>query len=232
MSKDAKLVIDGDGWLQARGGKSPLGHSDYPAIGPSEGMDSGNFQNIFVNGGNYVLLSGDLKSVGVVDPVIAGGNVFMGVDSAGQTINMGAKTPGGEWASCLIVPDLEPGAPVALTGLPDYYNTTGICANAEGKVYLYLPVSDAGEEMLFNANGSPYAAVIKDTTAAVLAEKVAELQSLRIESVSVGDLSVSFVVSAKPKGWLALRSSLLRVCATNELPLSAGAESGAAPEGR
>ena len=221
VPKDAKLVIDGDGWLQARGGTSPLGHSDYPAIGPSEGMDSGNFQNIFVNGGNYVLLSGVLKSVGVVEPVIAGGNVFMGVDSSGHTINMGAKTPGGGWASCLIVPDLEPGAPVTLTGLPDYYNTTGICANTEGKIYLYLPVSGAGEEMRFNANGSSYAAVIKDTDAAVLAEKVAEQQSLRIESVTVGDARVSFVVSGKPTGWLAVNFSSLRVCMAAELPMSA-----------
>ena len=51
---------------------------------------------------------------------------------------------------CVTVPNLTPGAAVALSGLPVGYGTDDIFADAEGKVYLWLP--DGRYE--FTANGT------------------------------------------------------------------------------
>ena len=221
----SKLVINGDGWLYAKGG---TGNGwGYPGIGASAGMFSGNYTNLFVNGGNYVSLGGTTTFVsGISEPVVAGGNIFTGEDESwGYARSESAMTPDKRWASCLVVPDLEPNAPVSFSGLPDYYNTTGICANAEGKVYLYLPaVLAESDGIFFSANDKSYRAVVYNGTSASTATVVAPPTSLHVESVTVGSNSVTLVASAVPPEWLGKYHKLLRVRAAEEIPLAEGGD--------
>jgi len=223
------LEIGGDGWLFANGGAT----SDYwgcPAIGISDGMYYAFGHGITVTGGNIVALSGALGTVsGIDDPVIAGGNIYIGRHPHyGQYVlaNSGAKTPQGESAACVEIPELEPNAPVAFTGLPDYYNASNICANAEGKVYLYLKaVYDEADGITFTANGARYRVIVWDSGAANTAEKIAYVSptALHIESIAAAEDKVTLVVSAEPDGWLTSETAeLLRVRAAAELPLPEG----------
>ena len=140
-----------------------------------------------------------------------------------MTENESALTPSGEWAACVIVPGLVPGAPVSFTGLPDYYNATGICASADGKVYLYLQAQtmyDENDFVFFTANGKSYKANVFNSSAANTATIVAPPTSLHVESVTVGSNSVALVVSAVPPEWLANFHTLLRVRAAEEIPFA------------
>ena len=220
------LEIGGDGWLFANGGAT----SDYwgcPAIGISDGMYYAFGHGITVTGGNIVALSGAVGTVsGIDDPVIAGGNIYIGRHPHyGQYVlaNSGAKTPQGESAACVEIPELEPNAPVAFTGLPDYYNASNICANAEGKVYLYLKaVYDEADGITFTANGARYSAVVWHKGEANTAEKIAYVPptALQIDSIAVSNGFVTLVVSAEPDGWLTAETAQrLRVRAADGLPL-------------
>jgi len=133
----------------------------------------------------------------------------------------GATTPNGEAATCVEIPGLEPGAPVEFSRLPTYYNASNICADAEGKVYLYLKAGYDGKKTYFTANGQPYCAVVTDSSSASTAEKVV-LQSLAIESVTVDADHVTLVVGAVPDDWLDNFPELLRVRAGETLPLPDG----------
>ena len=166
---------------------------------------------------------------GIDAPVIAGGNIYIGRDpyyDHSVLSNSGAVTPLGKDARCVIVPDLEPNAPVFFSGLPDYYNASNIYANAEGKVYLYLPgqaVYDEEDYVFFVANGMLYRAVVMNGSAANTAERVAGPTALRIESIAAAEDEVSLVVSAEPGDWITdVSALLLRVRAAEELPLPSG----------
>ena len=223
------LEIGGDGWLFANGGAT----SDYwgcPAIGISDGMYY-EFQHhsVTIIGGNIVALSGAVGTVGGIDdPVIAGGNIYIGYDSIGRytLAFIGATTPQGEDASCIEIPGLQPNAPVVFSGLPAYYNASNIYANAEGKVYLHLPaqpVYDEEDYMFFVANGMLYRVVAKNSSAANTAERVTGPTALHIESIAAAEDKVTLVVSAEPDGWLTAETALLlRVRAAAELPLPEG----------
>ena len=225
------LEIGGDGWLYAQGGAT----SEYwgcPAIGISDGMYY-EFQHrtVTITGGNFDVRSGAVGTVsGIDEPVIAGGNIYIGRDPYyGHSVlsNSGSVNPFGKDARCVIVPDLEPIAPVSFSGLPDYYNASNICANAEGKVYLYLPGQDVYDEndyVFFVANGMLYRVVVMNGSAANTAQRVAGPTALRIESIAAAEDEVSLVVSAEPGDWITdVSARLLRVRAAEELPLPSDA---------
>ncbi len=223
------LEIGGDGWLYAKGGAS----GEYwgcAAIGVSDGMYLASGHGINVTGGNIVALSGAVGTVsGIDDPVISGGNIFIGRHPNYDhyvLANSGAKTPQGDDAACVEVPGLEPNSPVELTGLPEYYNASNIVADAEGKVYLYLKaVYDEADGITFTANGARYSAVVWHKGEANTAEKIAYVPptALHIESIAAAEDKVTLVVSAEPDGWLTAETApQLRVRAAAELPLPEG----------
>ena len=186
------LEIGGDGWLYAQGGAT----SDYwgcPAIGISDGMFH-EFQHrtVTITGGNFDVRSGAVGTVSGIDaPVIAGGNIYIGRDPSGDHFvlsNSGAVTPLGKDARCVIVPDLEPNAPVEFMWLPESYNASNIVANSEGKVYLYLEPTYVDEETYFFANGELYKVVVVASNAASTAEKMTERESV---GVTVNGVDVS-----------------------------------------
>jgi hypothetical protein len=185
------LEIGGAGWLHAKGGACD---DDWgcAAIGVSDGMYLAFGHGITVTGGNIVALSGAVGTVsGIDDPVISGGNIFIGRHPNYDhhvLANSGAKTPQGEDAACVEIPELEPNSPVELTGLPDYYNASNIVADAEGKVYLYLKATYTDEETYFFANGELYKVVVVDSSAASTAEKMTERESV---GVTVNGVDVS-----------------------------------------
>ena len=222
----SELEIGGDGWLNAKGGAT----SDWgcPAIGPSDGMYSGWQHPIKITGGNFVAISGAVGTVdGIDDSVVFGGNIYIGKDPyySHDALAINAKTPQGDTAACIEVPELEPNAPVVFTGLPDYYNASNIVANAEGKVYIYLKATYSDETTYFIANGQLYRVVATDSSAANTAQKVvySGVDSLMIESIAVADDSVTLVVSAMPAGAAVQFMDLLEVvCAADLESLQSG----------
>ena len=186
------LEIGGDGWLYAQGGAT----SDYwgcPAIGISDGMYH-EFQHrtVTITGGNIDVRSGAVGTVSGIDsPVIAGGNIYIGRDPYGDhsvLSNSDSVNPLGKDVCCVIVPDLEPNAPVEFMWLPEYYNASNIVANSEGKVYLYLEPTYVDEETYFFANGELYKVVVVNSDAASTAEKMTERESV---GVTVNGVDVS-----------------------------------------
>ena len=224
------LEIGGDGWLYAKGGACDDSWG-CPAIGISDGMYyEFQHQAVTVTCGNFVALSGAVGTVdGIDDPVIAGGNIYIGYDSIGRytLAFIGANTPQGEDASCVEITGLRPNAPVEFTGLPDYYNASNIYANAEGKVYIYLKaVYSEDDAIFFTANGTLYRAVVWNSSGVNTATKVSYVapDALQIESIALSDDAVTLVVSARPDGWLTAATALiLRVRAAAALPLPADA---------
>ena len=86
-----------------------------------------------------------------------------GAATAGATILGGSLLPAGggiepapsngvEAVRCVVVGGLAPGQPVSLANLPAYYGTDGVVADANGRVYLWLPA--AAESFRFIADGS------------------------------------------------------------------------------
>ncbi|MBQ9727076.1 MAG: hypothetical protein IJV65_06185, partial [Kiritimatiellae bacterium] len=218
----SNLEIGGDGWLNAQGGTAD-NYWGCPAIGASDGMYA--THGITITGGNIFAFSGALDTVSGIDaPVVAGGNIYTGRHSGyGKHVLAvsGATTPQGDWAGCVEVPDLEPGAPVEFTGLPDYYNASNIVATSEGRVYLYLKATYDGETTHFTANGQRYKAVVLDSSAANIAEKVeyAAPDALRIDAIEVAEDVVTLVVSAEPEGWMATMGETMQVLAVGDLAL-------------
>ncbi|MBR3085165.1 MAG: hypothetical protein IKH04_02055, partial [Kiritimatiellae bacterium] len=231
------LEIGGDGWLFANGGAT----SDYwgcPAIGISDGMYyEFQHQSVTITGGNIVALSGAVGTVsGIDDPVISGGNIFIGRHPNYDhyvLANSGAKTPQGDDAACVEVPGLEPNAPVEFKGLPEYYNASDIYANAEGKVYLYLKaVYDEADGITFTANGARYSAVVwnkGEANTAAIVESTAP-DSIRIEAIEIDGDVVRLTVSAEPEGWMETGAETLKVRAAPALPLPDGDDALLAPE--
>ena len=173
-------------------------------------------------------LSGAVGTVdGIDDSVVFGGNIYIGKDPyySHDALAINAKTPQGDTAACIEVPELEPNAPVVFTGLPDYYNASNIVANAEGKVYIYLKATYSDETTYFIANGQLYRVVATDSSAANTAQKVvySGVDSLMIESIAVADDSVTLVVSAMPAGAAVQFMDLLEVvCAADLESLQSG----------
>ena len=128
---------------------------------------------------------------------------------------------------CVTVPGLTPGSPVSLSGLPDYYGTSGIYADGGGNVYLWLPETwDAGgitthtlnsaarprllgapggTAHTFAANGYSYTVVIAPAAAAPAAAVQGaplELAGFTINGFEVEGDVLRINVSATPDTWL------------------------------
>lgn len=125
-----------------------------------------------------------------------------------------------------MVEGVEPGAAIAFDGLPEYYGTSGIYADGDGRVYLWLPEdwSDSGTPggaHPFSANGYRYTAWIDSVTGNARSERgdALALEELRIEDIIVGDGWVLLEVSALPATWLQGFGDTLVVLASRTLPM-------------
>ena len=142
------------------------------------------------------------------------------------------------------VDGLAPNAKVAFDGLPDYYNTDEIYADAEGKVYLWLPenwesehpitpkllaaspkkgllAAPSGTSHTFSANGYNYTVTIDSDAGGSVADKgdPLPLESLRIDDFAVEDGYLAIRFTAKPSTWLYGFSDLIAVRASETLPI-------------
>lgn len=129
-----------------------------------------------------------------------------GAATAGATILGGSLLPangaiepapsnGVEAVRCVVVQGLAPGAAVELANLPDGYGTDGVVADANGRVYLWLPA--AAESFRFIADGA-LRRVAAGGGAAVLVET---LPDPKVETVSFaaptnGVMEVKILVSS------------------------------------
>ena len=110
-------------FTQRSGTVLATGGADAPDIGPGDGGAAG---------GTVTILGGSLRPTGgVIEP---------------------APSNGVEAVRCVIVDGLAPGAAVELANLPDGYGTDGVVADANGRVYLWLP--PAAESFRFIAGGA------------------------------------------------------------------------------
>ena len=152
---ESRISIGGDGWLFASGGNGD-GWS-YPGIGASDGSYHGS-TNVVVRSGNIVATTPEDFVDSITGALIAGGNVNM------RDSNL-AYNPDNESLYRVKIENLSPGEPVTLTGLPDYYDVSGIRADGSGKAYLWL----AWGNYSFTANGTSYlAGVSGSATTAVM----------------------------------------------------------------
>ena len=144
---------------------------------------------------------------------IIGGSVHC----VGSTALTPAASNATEQVYCVTVTNLVPNAAVTISGL-NGYGTDGIFADADGKVYLWLP------------NGTHYFS-IGDTrwrVTVVNEDRMAILDTvpdeLEITDITVTETTVELTVSTVPPTWLIWNSDVLCVRATAELPFPEGAD--------
>ena len=153
----SSVSVGGDGWLYVTGGSGDWW--SYPGIGASDGMSYG-LTNVVIRSGNIVATTsgGDYDSIS--GALVAGGNVNMRDGN-------GARNPDGNMLYRVKIEGLSAGEPVTLTGLPDYYDVAGICADDSGDVYLWLAWGSYsfyvnGERYIAGVSGSSTTAVVCD----------------------------------------------------------------------
>lgn len=117
------LSEDAGSFAQHSGTILAAGGQSAPDIGPGAGGAAG---------GPVTILGGSLRPIGgSIEP---------------------APSNGVEAVRCVVVDGLAPGAATELANLPDGYGTDGIVADAEGRVWLWLP--PAAESFRFIAGGA------------------------------------------------------------------------------
>ena len=153
----SSVSVGGEGWLYVAGGSGDSW--SYPGIGASDGMSYG-LTNVVIRSGNIVATTsgGDYDSIS--GALVAGGNVNMRDGN-------GARNPDGNMLYRVKIEGLSAGEPVTLTGLPDYYDVAGICADDSGDVYLWLAWGSYsfyvnGERYIAGVSGSSTTAVVCD----------------------------------------------------------------------
>jgi len=117
-------------------------------------------------------------------------------------------------------------------GLPDYYGTTGIYADADGKAYLWLPedwttpvtpklMSASATAHSFSANGYSYTVKIAADSGDAVAEKgeALKLGELKIIGFAVEDGWIVIDVNARPATWINGFADYLKVRASDTLPI-------------
>ena len=146
-------------------------------------------------------------------------------------------------AFMVTVDGLTPNAKVAFNGLPDYYSTDEIYADAAGQVYLWLPENwdttgvtprspsaassprlrsgASGTTHTFAANGYNYTVTIDSSVGGTVAEQGAPLplESLKIDDFSVADGYIAIRFTAKPATWLYGFADLIVIRASETLPI-------------
>ena len=142
------------------------------------------------------------------------------------------------------ISNLVANAKVAFDGLPDYYNTDEIYADAEGQAYLWLPedwetshtvtpkllsasprrllTAASGKTHTFSANGYKYTVTIDSSAGGAVAEQgdPLPLESLSIDGFAVEDGYLAIKFTAKPATWLYGFADLIRVRSSATLPIS------------
>ena len=164
-----------------------------------------------------------------------------------------APSNGTARVSRVLVDGLTPDAVVAFDGLPDYYGTTGIYADADGKAYLWLPedwttpvtpkllaaapksktsgfglkAAGTGTAHTFAANGYSYAVEISSDGGEATAEKgeALQLDRLVIRDFAIEDGWLYIGVTANPATWLYGFADRLMVRSSESLPIPASGES-------
>ena len=139
------------------------------------------------------------------------------------------------------VSGLTPDAAVAFDGLPDYYGTSGIYADAAGKAYLWLPEdwetshtitphllsasprhllgASSGTPHTFAANGYRYTVTMSEAGAVAEQGDPLSLESLKIDDFAVEDGYILLRFTAKPATWLYGFKDLIRIRASETLPI-------------
>ena len=185
---------------------------------------NGTYGDVVISGGTVVASTDEYRTHAIGDGfgtdgfgkvTITGGSVHAAY--AGVTP---APSNGTAAVSCVIVSNLAANAAVAFDGLPTYYGTSGIYADAAGKVYLWLPEGDwegvtphllgaslhasSGTSHAFAANGYRYTVTIPAGGGEAVATQGAplELEGFRINDFAIEDGMLTINVSVKPDTWL------------------------------
>lgn len=129
-----------------------IGNRYSAAFGGGLDEDAGAFvqrsATVLAAGGAYAPDVGPGAGGAAAGPVtVLGGSLY----PAGWRIEP-APSNGVEAVRCVVVDGLAPGAAVELANLPDGYGTDGVVADANGRVYLWLPA--AAESFRFIADGA------------------------------------------------------------------------------
>ena len=123
----------------------------------------------------------------------------------------------GEALYTVAITNLAPNAPVAFSGLPAWYGTDSIVADAHGNIYLWLPSGDwsgvtpstssrrgdTPDTHVFAANGYEYTVAFEDDAATVTSVLALPLESLDIVSsvLSPDATTLTLTVTATPATW-------------------------------
>ena len=127
---------------------------------------------------------------------------------------------GTERVWCVTVTNLPPAALVeGLQGVPAGYGANDLYADADGKLYLWLPAADYELRI---APDDLWTATVADKNVVATYRSVAKPDSIVIDSIAVAEDAVTLVVTVAPAVWLEAHAGDLRVRASDTLPVSAG----------
>ncbi|MBQ6247676.1 MAG: hypothetical protein IJK04_12475, partial [Kiritimatiellae bacterium] len=228
----------GGGWqgaggtIEIAGGIVTATSGDYPGINYSAaiggGFGNGAYAPAYRQSGGTVVAYGSFDDIGggalraSSAATITGGSLHL----AARDRIRPAPSNSAERVWCVTVTNFPPNALVedlAITNGTSIaeYGIDGLYADAEGKIYLWLP---DGKYALTRGNGSDewHFDVSGADIVATYGPQAIPLESLSIESVTVTDDAVILVVSAVPEEWLADNAKKLRVRASDALPLPDG----------
>ena len=112
---------------------------------------------------------------------------------------------------CVTLSNLTAGARAAISGLPDYYNTSHIYPDAEGKAYLWLPVdwgtgqAQTGTTVTnkITVNGYGYTVIMNsDGSSTTESNELLEVEGFLIKGFSVDGDTLTINVASTPSTWL------------------------------
>jgi hypothetical protein len=215
---------------------------------------NGTFGDVVISGGTVVTSTDEFRTHAIGDGF--GTDAFGSVTITGGSVNADPDgvTPAPSNTSQRVyrvdIPGLTPNAKVVFDGLPDYYGTTDVYADVDGKVYLWLPESwptpsaspllsaspkrgkgllgaPSGTEHTFAANGYSYKVTIDASAGGAVAEQgeALPLESLRIDDFAVEDGYLAIRFTAKPTTWLYGFADLISIRSSATLPIPGSNES-------
>ena len=202
---------------------------------------NGTYGDVVISGGTVVASTDEYRTHAIGDGF--GTDGFGKVTITGGSVHAAyagvapAPSNGTEAVSCVIVSNLAANAAVAFDGLPTYYGTSGIYADAAGKVYLWLPEGDwegvtphllgaslhasSGTSHAFAANGYRYTVTIPAGGGEAVATQGAplELEGFRINDFAIEDGMLTINVSVKPDTWLYGFFDRVAIYSSESLPI-------------